>query len=94
MPTKCSYQYGEAEKFIRVNDDDPDLTPIKIYLPYPPKYELIDGYGKKPEDQKFERSEMPKKPKTIHYNGTQPRSLNDIWDELEKNAHEYRGVIS
>jgi hypothetical protein len=40
-------------------DPDPDLTPIRISLPIPPKLELIDGYGLLPEEQYFRRQKCP-----------------------------------
>ena len=39
------YRYNAAQKFIYINDDDQDLIPIQIWLPKPPKADLIEGYG-------------------------------------------------
>lgn len=87
------FTYGNADKFLRVNDDDPELTPIKIYLPAPPDYKLIDGYGKKPEDQMWERPKIPPKLISIQRDGNTPRTLDQIWDVLESRAHEYKQEI-
>lgn len=54
------YNYKSAEKFIIVNDD-PDLSPIKILLPRPPKLSTIDGYGLAPREQFFHREKTPQK---------------------------------
>ncbi len=51
--------YLPADEFFIVNDNDPDLDPIKIYLPEPPNLRTIDGYGLKPEDQMWEVPRMP-----------------------------------
>ena len=37
----------------------PYLKPIYISLPTPPPLERIDGYGKRVEDQRFERLKVP-----------------------------------
>jgi hypothetical protein len=61
-------QYLPADEDFVVNigkpdgtERDPSLTPIRISLPKPPNLELIDGYGLKPEDQKFRRIQIPEK---------------------------------
>lgn len=59
--SKYEQEYLPADKYIIVNDNDPDLTPIVLSLPKPPSLHTIDGYGLKPEDQRFERLEIPRK---------------------------------
>ena len=58
---KTPYKYKEADTYVVVNDNDPDLTPIVLSLPKPPPLHLIDGYGLKPEDQRFQRDVIPRK---------------------------------
>jgi len=55
----CPYNYEEADKYIVVNNDDPDLTPIYLSIPSPPPIHLIDGYGLPPEEQRFKPLEIP-----------------------------------
>lgn len=51
--------YKDADKFFIANDQDPDLVPIKIMLPIPPEWHLIDGWGKPAHDQVFSPEPMP-----------------------------------
>lgn len=61
--TKSKYEkdYLEADKYVVVNDNDPDLTPIVLSLPKPPQLYLIDGYGLPIEEQRFNRMEIPRR---------------------------------
>ncbi len=54
-------KYKKAPKYIVVNDNDPDLQPIKIPLPKAPPPEDINGYGKDPKDQKFKRTRLTRR---------------------------------
>jgi hypothetical protein len=60
---KSQYEkyYEEADKYVVLNDNDPDLRPIVLSLPKPPPLHLIDGYGLPPEEQRFQRLEIPRK---------------------------------
>jgi hypothetical protein len=58
---KCKYQYEEADKYVVVNDNDPDLRPIVLRLPEPPPLHTIDGYGLPPEEQRFKRLAIPRR---------------------------------
>ena len=58
---KLPYEYEEADKYVVLNDNDPDLRPIVLSLPKPPPLHLIDGYGLPPEEQRFQRLEIPRK---------------------------------
>lgn len=53
--------YEDSAEYCVVNDDDRNLVPIFIPLPQPPRWDLIDGYGKRKEDQVFEYVEVPVK---------------------------------
>jgi len=54
-------RYLPADETVLVNDNDVDLRPIRLRLPKPPDIRLIDGYGLRPEDQRFCRVEIPRK---------------------------------
>lgn len=54
-------QYIPADKYMIVNDNDPDLRPIVLSLPSPPPLRYIDGYGLPPEDQRFQRLVIPRR---------------------------------
>ncbi len=68
-------QYQEADKYFIVNDNDPDLEAIKIWLPKPPTPNLIANYGLKPKDQKFERAITPPRLLSIGESVTKKMSL-------------------
>jgi hypothetical protein len=51
--------YHDADEYIWINVDDPDLHPVKIKLPECPDFKEIAGFGKKAEDQIFERESLP-----------------------------------
>jgi len=59
--TQTKHKYEEADKFIVVNDNDPDLQSVILSLPRPPALHLIDGYGLPPEEQRFRRLVIPRK---------------------------------
>ena len=54
-------RYLPADTSFIVNDKDVDLRPIRISLPKPPDIRLIDGYGMHPDEQRFQRIEIPRK---------------------------------
>jgi hypothetical protein len=82
--------YKEAEKFIRVNVD-PELIPIKIYLPKPPPYKLIDGYGLEPKDQLFKRQIPPKSLAEIEKKCDY--DIEKIWKHIESHSKELKQEI-
>ncbi|MHA1676201.1 MAG: hypothetical protein ACTSU6_03395, partial [Candidatus Njordarchaeales archaeon] len=51
-------KYKEADTSFLINSRS-SLRPIRIALPKPPPLKMIDGYGKNPEDQKFEKIDIP-----------------------------------
>ena len=59
VPQHILDQYHEADTHFMIHEDDPDLTPIKIKLPDPPKIEEIDGYGLPAKEQKFKIYNYP-----------------------------------
>lgn len=54
-------QYENADEYIVVNENDPDLHPIKIPLPEPPDWRKIDGWGLPAKDQYFKHEAIPTK---------------------------------
>ena len=54
-------KYIQADKYVIVNDNDVDLTPIVLRLPKPPNLKYIAGYGEYYEDQRFKREKIPRK---------------------------------
>lgn len=53
-------EYEEADKYVVLNDNDPDLRPIVLSLPKPPPLHLIDGYGLPAKEQRFKRLTIPR----------------------------------
>ena len=53
--------YKPADKYVVVNNNDPDLRPIVLSLPKPPELKYIDGYGLPPTEQRFKRLEIPRR---------------------------------
>ena len=85
-----NYEYKDAHKWIRVNDD-PDLVPIKIYTPKPPALDLIDGYGLPPKEQHFKRIMTPKTLQEIERKCDY--DIERIWDYIEIHAKELESEI-
>jgi len=63
MSAKSRYEklYLKPERFIMFNEDDVDLAPIKVPTPVVPEFRSIGGYGKSPEDQKFQKPVIPQR---------------------------------
>ena len=76
------YQYKKADKFLWVNTDDKDLMAIRIDLPLPPEPHKIEGFGKLPKDQYWEPPKLPRRLKELQ---RKHETIDDIWDELQKN---------
>jgi len=79
-------EYDEADRYLWVNTDDKDLTPIRIDLPAPPEYHLIDGFGVPAEQQKWQPPKIPKRLKELQ---SKFETLDEIWEELENNKDIY-----
>ena len=93
-----------------VTEPDNSLKPIRISLPKPPKFELIDGYGLPPEEQYWRRPEMPSKLVSLEKEVkreleegfkdnknnriTGYKILDGIWNKLECNLEYYKDEIS
>lgn len=78
--------YDDADRFVWVNTDDKDLVPIRIDLPAPPDYHLIEGFGLPAEQQKWQPPKMPKRLKELQ---AKYETLDEIWEELEAHKDIY-----
>ena len=87
---KILAEYKPADKVLWVNTDDKDLEPIKIDLPDPPEYHLIDGFGKPAKDQMWSPPQLPRRLKELN---KKFETLDELWDELEKNRPLYEDEI-
>jgi len=86
-------EYKEADEFIMVNDDDPDLEPIKIPLPKAPKHSRkIAGYGLPAKQQKWKVDPLPEKLAEIQESDDYD-TIEEIWDEIEANPEKYKDEI-
>jgi hypothetical protein len=81
IPEDILNSYKSVDTCCWINDDDPDLKPIKINLPEAPNPEVIAGYGLHAEDQVFTREEYPKKLKTLEI-----RIKKEVKEELDGKA--------
>lgn len=88
-----SYKPADTEEVYHV--DDPDLPIIKVPLPECPPIEMIEGYGKRPQDQKWKRQKFPETLDRLQRrelrdgSGTRPISITEIWNELSKNPKKW-----
>lgn len=94
MPKKikkdATYFYSKADKYVLYNDDA-DLEPIKVFLPEPPEFELIEGYGKPHMYQKFKREVAPQKLVELQQNS---KSIDEVWEVLDRQRLKYKDEIN
>lgn len=94
MLCRYSNMYRPADTSFVINVGSKRLRPIRISLPKPPRFHLIDGWGKHPDDQYFRKLEIPErlarlekeimsqyKDKNRGINGN--AILTTFWEELE-----------
>lgn len=74
-----TYNYEYPDEYFVLNDRDVSLTPIYISLPKPPPIEMIDGYGKPPEEQVFKKLRYPPKLKALE---------DDVMAHLKKKSQQ------
>ena len=86
-------QYRPHETAIIFNDDDPDLYPIRMELPTPPAYHLIDGFGLPADKQYFNPPKMPVKLTKLIKKTGKGTTINEIYEHLDKNRSHYRSEI-
>lgn len=101
--------YEEHDKFIYINENDPDLQKWRIALPEPPDWDKIDGFGKHAMEQVFVREEIPVRLLSLERsvirriesrrraNDTDPaiekKKYEETWNELKKLKKEYKEEI-
>jgi len=105
---KVVKSYSDADKYCWINTDDKDLQPIKIPLPEPPDWSVIDGFLLQPEDQIFTIQEYPKRLKQLEYRirgeikkDNTIKSISkqkkefplQMWEFLNKNQDAYKDEI-
>lgn len=109
ISTKILNQYVPHDEFFVVNNNDPDLEPIKIKLPSPVDVTRIDGYGLTRHEQKWEPPEYPGRLKLLeqdvineltrresdnkHEKVTGQKILEGIKKKVEENSREYKEEI-
>ena len=94
--------YSLPEKYLVINDDDPDLMQIEIPLPQCGDITKIGGYGLALEEQIFSKPVIPERlieleqnpqlfidKKTLESNGM----LLSVRSFLEENYHEWKEEI-
>lgn len=110
IETHVLVQYRDADSSFCVNDNDPDLTKITISLPAPPKWHLIEGFGKPARAQKFVREKIPSRLNELQRDVTNrlkdsrktgknevltaQRIIEEIWEVLNRRQREYVNEIT
>ena len=84
-------QYQNADRFVWVNTGDKDLIPIKIDLPEPPEFHLIEGWGIPAHEQKWQPPKLPKRLKELQ---GKYEMIDEIWTELEDHPDIYDQEIA
>lgn len=83
-------QYKKSDRFLWVNTDDKDLTPIRIDLPHPPEPHEIDNFGLPVTEQYFKPPKIPRRLKKLQ---KECETIDEIWDTLHKNQEIYNEEI-
>ena len=96
--------YKKEDDYMEFHIDDPDLPPIRIYLPVSPDWRKIDGFGLPAKDQYFKRCKVPPRllnlEKTVANDKIQRTGKSDyvtlaeMWQYLVDNQNEYKEEIS
>jgi hypothetical protein len=84
-------KYKSSPRFIIVNDQDPELEPVKVTIPVCPDLKEIEGYGLKPEDQKFVKPEIPQRLLDIE---SELNDIEEIESYLSKHQLEYADEVA
>ncbi len=82
--------YKMPDKYLWVNTDDRDLTPMRIELPTPPAPHLIDGFGTPAHEQVWKPPKLPRRIKELQ---KRFETIDEVWTELEKNKVAYEQEI-
>lgn len=88
---KTTFNYEEADKYVDFHNEDPDLDTIRIFLPEAPDPESIINYGLEPAAQKFRRTEIPPKIKSLLEEEFEDTEA--YWSELEQHYDYYKDEL-
>lgn len=83
-------QYKNADRYLWVNINDKDLTPIRIDLPEPPEPHHIDNFGKPAKEQFWSPPRLPRRLKDLQ---RKYETIDEIWEELQRNQDIYEKEI-
>ena len=83
-------KYKSPDKYLWVNENDRDLTPLRLDIPKCPEYHLIDGFGLPAKDQIWKPPKMPRRLKELQ---KQFETIDEIWTELTKHQDIYEQEI-
>ena len=90
VDTQILSQYKKPDKFLWVNDNDRDMTPMRIDLPDCPAYHEIAGFGKPTKEQIWSPPKLPRRLKELQ---RKFETIDEIWDELTKHQDIYEQEI-
>jgi len=90
IETSILSQYKNADRYLWVNENDKDLTPIKIDLPQMPLPHHIDNFGLPAKDQYFRPPQLPRRLKELQ---RKYETIDEIWEQLQKNQEIYAQEI-
>lgn len=102
-------EYSDAETVFYANSGDADIKTIKIKLPEPPDWKLIDGWGLPANKQKFTLQKYPEKLISLERQVkialkqdfirnptktlTPQKIISRMWEELSANTGKYYNEI-
>jgi len=88
-----AYHPPETKYFVNDNELDPSLETIDIssVIPTPPVEGDIDGFGLDRKDQMFKRPVMPNRLQKLV---DRHEVIEEVWEELESQAHFYKDEIA
>jgi hypothetical protein len=79
-----------AQEYLIVNDNDPDLVPIKVPLPTPPPFYEIDNWNLPVRDQYFRHQKIPAKLLKIQKDF---ETLDEMWEHFEQRRKDLKDEI-
>lgn len=101
--------YQEADRFVYINDHDPDLQKWRVQMQLPPDWAEIENFGSAPEHQYFKREEYPSRLKLLEDNirkrcmknrkaketdvAIEKRIYEETWSALETQTKDYKDEI-
>lgn len=99
-------EYEDYDRYIYINESDPDLQKWRVPIPEPPDWDKIDGFGLKPKDQFFKLEEYPSRLKLLEDNirrecqknrlkkdtdfTVERNTYTKLWGALENKPRDYK----